>query len=190
MPSPHSAQTMRLALVSRQLFRRDRDLHPLLAKQILVRHLAVGEHLLLVFALDLGVHLARQGLRAFFGGDANRSSGRKIDNVAATLPQSRNFSARLPRRHPVTTATASVAQRSISTKVMRRLRSCRRDRRCPGVRGRASPGARQEPVQRRDGREPLQHRAAIRPDSSNVLRTIRQTRCRPSGRQTGRLRSP
>src|SRR5579864_5262685 len=44
-------------------------------------------------------------------------------NVAATLPQSRNFRARLPSRQPVTTATASVAQRSISTNVTRRLRS-------------------------------------------------------------------
>ena len=43
--------------------------------------------------------------------------------VAAIFPQSRNFRARLPRRHPVTTATASVAQRSISTNVTRRLRS-------------------------------------------------------------------
>ena len=43
--------------------------------------------------------------------------------VAAILPQSRNLRARLPRRQPVTTAMASVAQRSISTKVTRRLRS-------------------------------------------------------------------
>src|SRR5580700_630188 len=45
-------------------------------------------------------------------------------NVAATFPQSRNFRARLPKRQPVTTAMASVAQRSISTKVTSRLRSC------------------------------------------------------------------
>ena len=44
-------------------------------------------------------------------------------NVAAIFPQSRNFRARLPNRQPVTTPTASVAQRSISTKVTRRLRS-------------------------------------------------------------------
>ncbi len=43
--------------------------------------------------------------------------------MAAILPQSRNLRARLPRRQPVTTAMASVAQRSISTKVTRRLRS-------------------------------------------------------------------
>ena len=43
--------------------------------------------------------------------------------MAAILPQSRNLRARLPRRQPVTTPMASVAQRSISTKVTRRLRS-------------------------------------------------------------------
>src|SRR5579872_595215 len=43
--------------------------------------------------------------------------------VAAILPQSRNFRALFPSRHPVTTIMASVAQRSISTKVTMRLRS-------------------------------------------------------------------
>src|SRR5216684_1598305 len=47
----------------------------------------------------------------------------KSQKVAATLPKSRNFSARLPRRQPVTIGTASVAQRSISTKDTSRLRS-------------------------------------------------------------------
>jgi len=43
--------------------------------------------------------------------------------VAATFPQSRNFNACLPNRQPVTTATASVAQRSGSTNLIRRLQS-------------------------------------------------------------------
>ena len=46
--------------------------------------------------------------------------------VAAILPQSRNLSARLPNRHPVTKPIASVAQRSISTYVTSRLRSAPR----------------------------------------------------------------
>src|ERR1700679_636115 len=54
-------------------------------------------------------------------------------NVAATFPQSRNFRARLPRRQPVTTATASVAQRSISTKVTSRLRSLPRGSSMPSL---------------------------------------------------------
>ena len=55
--------------------------------------------------------------------DLVESAGAKSMKVAAILPQSRNLRARLPRRQPVTTPMASVAQRSISTKVTRRLRS-------------------------------------------------------------------
>src|SRR5260370_155025 len=52
-----------------------------------------------------------------------RAHAQAASDVAATFPQSRNFRARFPRRQPVTTATASVAQRSIATNVTRRLRS-------------------------------------------------------------------
>ncbi len=56
-----------LALVAGKFFRRHRDLHPLHGEQVLVRHLAVGQHLLLVLVLDLRMHLPRQRLGAFFG---------------------------------------------------------------------------------------------------------------------------
>ena len=55
--------------------------------------------------------------------NADRPVALEIENVAAILPQSRNLRARLPSRQPVTTPIASVAQRSISTNVTRRLRS-------------------------------------------------------------------
>ena len=67
--------------------------------------------------------------------EVGRAGRPRSMKVAAILPQSRNLRARLPRRQPVTTAMASVAQRSISTKVTRRLRSGdwgRGGRRCRG----------------------------------------------------------
>src|SRR6266851_3569654 len=63
--------------------------------------------------------------------------------VAATLPQSRNFRARLPRRQLATSATASVTQRSISTYVTSRLRSAK---------GSSIPSSRRPSIARRTPR--------------------------------------
>src|SRR5580704_15286401 len=75
-----------LALVAWQLFRWKRDFHPLFGEEIFDRHLAVGEHLLLVLALDLRMHLPRQCLGAFLRRDSNRSARLQIDE------RRRNFS--------------------------------------------------------------------------------------------------
>ena len=105
----------------------ERNADPLFAEEVGVGKFAVGEHLLLVLVFDVWVEFAGALLGGFEGGDADgacrRLSGEQSTKVAAILPQSRNLMARLPRRQPVTTAMASVAQRSISTKVTRRLRS-------------------------------------------------------------------
>src|SRR6266498_2739403 len=47
-----------LTLVSRKLFRRQFDFHPLRGEEIFIRHLAVGEHLLLILVVNLWMHLA------------------------------------------------------------------------------------------------------------------------------------
>ena len=79
MPSPHSAHTMRSPLYPGSSSGGTATFTHCTVNKSVVRYFAVGEHLLLVLVLDLGMHLARQRLRAFSGGDANRSSGAKID---------------------------------------------------------------------------------------------------------------
>src|SRR3954467_11540256 len=73
--SAHNA----FALVTRQFLGRYLDLHPLYVEQITLGHLAIGKHLLLIFAFDFRMHLACEDFGGFFGGDADGSAGFKID---------------------------------------------------------------------------------------------------------------
>ncbi len=68
-----------LALVSGKLFGRKLNLYPLRREQIVIGHLSIGQHLLLVLVLDLGMELPRERFRRFLGSNADRFSAAYID---------------------------------------------------------------------------------------------------------------
>src|SRR6185369_6076140 len=74
-----------LAFESRELLRRDLYLHILHIEEFGLAHLAVGQHLLLILALDLRMHFARQRLRRLTGGDANCPSAFEINERSCEL---------------------------------------------------------------------------------------------------------
>ncbi len=87
-------------------------------KRFTVGQFAIGVHLLRILC-EFGVEFTSR--RAFELSRATTrsplysslpSAALRSTKVAAILPQSRSFSARLPTRQPVTTPMASVAQRS------------------------------------------------------------------------------
>ena len=63
-------------LVARHLARMDWHTDPLFAEEVCVKHLAVGEHLLLIFLFDMGEQFASTLLGGLKCGDANRLVGR------------------------------------------------------------------------------------------------------------------
>ena len=68
-----------LALVARKLVLGKIDLHPFMREQLVVRQFAIGEHLLLVFVVEFGVHLSREGLGRFERCNANGPAGLNVD---------------------------------------------------------------------------------------------------------------
>jgi len=74
-----------LTFVSREFFGRKLDLHPLYVKEIFGRHLAVGEHLLLVLVIDFRVAFASLLLGRFPGGDAHGTTSLDIHECRGHL---------------------------------------------------------------------------------------------------------
>ncbi len=68
-----------LPFVSGKFFGRQFDFDPLRGEQIVICDFAVGQHLLLILVCDFRMHLASQGLRGFFGCDADRLAGADVD---------------------------------------------------------------------------------------------------------------
>ena len=71
--------------VAGKFFRRKVDLHLLLREQIVFRHLAVGQHLLLILVFDFRMHAARQCLGRFFRGDADGFASTHVDKGRSHL---------------------------------------------------------------------------------------------------------
>src|SRR6185437_15290759 len=110
-------------LIAGELFRGKSHTDPLRLEHLVVSHFTIGLHLLLIFVSNLRMHALRQRLGRFPGRNPNRFAGFGVDKSSRHLAPVAEFKARFPSRQPVTTITASVAQRSISTKVTIRFRS-------------------------------------------------------------------
>jgi len=73
------------SLVSGKFFRREIDFHPLCCEQVVIRHFAVGEHLLLILVFDFGMELAGERFRGLFRCDADSFARVHIDERGGHL---------------------------------------------------------------------------------------------------------
>jgi len=83
--------------VAGKFFGRQIDFHPLRCEKIVIRNLAVGKHLLGILVGNLRMHLPRQRLGRFFGGDANRLASTHIDECCGNFSPIPKFKSALPK---------------------------------------------------------------------------------------------
>src|SRR6185437_6497739 len=74
-----------VAFVAGEFLWRQGDADPFLGEEVGIGHFAVGEHLLPVFVVDIGVQGAGQLLRRFAGGDADGAAARNVDEGGGHL---------------------------------------------------------------------------------------------------------
>ena len=153
MPSPHSAHTMRSPLYPGNSSGGRSTFTHCLRKKVVVGHFAIGQHLLLVFVFDFGMHLASQRFGRFFGGDADGFAGADVDEGGGHLSPVAKFQGALAEAASgddgdgVGGAAVDFDEGDQALAVF-----TARVFDAEFLLGRASPGARRGPGRRRDGR--------------------------------------
>src|ERR1051325_11213912 len=74
-----------LTLIAGKLFRRQLHMDGLRLKKLIVRHLSIGQHLLLVFVFNFWVHAFGKGFRRFAGSHPHRFSRFYINKCSGDL---------------------------------------------------------------------------------------------------------
>src|SRR5579864_8509399 len=112
-----------LTFIARKLFRRQLHVDWLGLEELVIGHFSIGQHLLLVLAFNFRVHAFGQGLGRFACGHAHGLACFHINKGSGNLAPVAKLESALAQTAAGNDHTASVAQRSISTKVTMRLRS-------------------------------------------------------------------